>query len=86
MEPRDGTERQPQLQLRLQWLPREERQPGRRRLRQRQQLPLPRVERLENESKSSSAAHAKVPAELVEFWGEDVALTCGMVWDRASPA
>ena len=45
-----------------------------------------RVERLENESKSSSAAHAKVPAELVENSGEDVALTCGMVWDRAAPA
>ena len=59
---------------------------GRRRLRQWQQLPLPRVERLENESKSSTAAHAQVPAELVEILGEDVALTCGMVWDRAAPA
>ena len=79
-------ERQPRQQLQLQWLPRMEWQPSRTRLRQWQQLPLPRVERLESESKSSSAAHAKVPAELVEILGEDVALTCGMVWDRAAPA
>ena len=77
---------QPRQWLQLRWLPRIQWQPGRTRLRQWQQLPLPRVERLESESKSSSAAHAHVPAELVDFLGEDVALTCGMVWDRAAPA
>ena len=79
-------ERQPRQQLQLQWLPRMEWQPSRTRLRQWQQLPLLRVERLENESKSSTAAHAQVPAKLVEFFGEAAALTCGMVRDRAAPA